>query len=306
MRPCILLLLLVCPFTLSAQSLQHRLDSLLEHYYRQGQLNGTVLVASKGKIAYSRQFGYSNRQFEIPVTKATRFPMASITKLFTAVLILQLQEEGRVKIDSPVSAYLPAILPSINRQITIRQLLLHTTGLPGDKVSDYYAKSIKRPGTFIRNTVKDTLLFQPGTRFNYNNVDYIVLGAIIEQVTGKKWGEQLQEKILSPLQLHNTGIIKQEEVIPKLAYGYHNYSFGQGTVSDTLYNDETPYFENYSTAGAIYTTADDLLQFDQALYNGTLLNPASVKLMYIPSTGLDIISIAGDTRPWVVTLTRWK
>ncbi|MBC9933159.1 serine hydrolase domain-containing protein [Chitinophaga qingshengii] len=275
-------LLLLLPFAVCAQSLQKRLDTLLQGYHHRGQLEGTVLVARKGKVVYQGHFGYANRQFKVPITQDTRFPVASITKLYAAILVLQLQEEKKLDIHQPVFTYLPDLLPVVNKRITLQQLLLHSSGLPGDKVPDYYARSTPRPADFIRKNVKDTLLSEPGSRFRYNNVDYILLGAVIEKVTGKRWEQVLQEKVLAPLQLVNTGVVRQQDVIPQLAYGYHNYTFGTGTAQDTLFNDETPYFENYATAGAIYATAAELLRVDQALYGNRLLSPAAITLMYTP------------------------
>ncbi|RBL90123.1 serine hydrolase domain-containing protein [Chitinophaga flava] len=292
MRPYILLSMLILPLAVFSQSLQHRFDSVLQGYHQQGQLEGTVLVARQGKIVYTGQFGYANRQFKVPVTADTRFPIASISKMYTAIMVLQLQEEKKLDIDQPVSAYVPELLPSINARISLRQLLVHSSGLPSDKVPDYTTQSIKQPGAFIRNNVKDTLLFTPGSRFHYNNVDYILLGAVIEQVTGKKWGQVLQEKILTPLKLTSTGIVTQQDIIPKLAYGYHNYTYGPGTAMDTLHNDEARYLENYATAGGLYTTAAELFRVDQALYDGLLLQPASLTEMYTPVKELGFLKYA--------------
>ncbi|SKA44176.1 CubicO group peptidase, beta-lactamase class C family [Chitinophaga eiseniae] len=286
MRPCILSLLLLLSWAVNAQSLSSRLDSLLKDYHRKGQLDGTILVARKGKVVYQGHFGYANRQFNIPIGPDTRFPIASITKLYTAVLVMQLQEEKKLDIHQPVSAYLPELLPVAGKKITLQQLLLHSSGLPGDKVADYYARSTPRPANFIRKNVKDSTLFEPGSRFRYNNVDYILLGAVIEKVTGKHWEQVLKEKVLAPLQLANTGVVVQQDIIPRLAYGYHNYTFGTGTAQDTLFNDETPYFENYATAGSLYATALELLKLDEALYGHKLLSPAALAVMYTPATEL--------------------
>ncbi|NSL86780.1 beta-lactamase family protein [Chitinophaga sp. Mgbs1] len=280
------LLLFLLPAAVFSQSLQRRIDTLLQGYHRQGHFDGAALVVHHGKVVYQGYFGMANRQFAIPVKSDTRFPIASVTKLFTAIMILQLQEEKKVDITQPLRVYLPDILPVHNADITIRQLLLHTSGLPNEKIGDYYNKSTPRPAVFMKRYISDTLVFTPGSKFNYNNVDYILLGAVVEKVSGKKWSEVLQEKIIRPLQLSNTGVISQKMVIPRLAYGYHNYSFGTGSAKDTVYNDESVLFENYATAGAIYSTVRDLQLLDAALYSNRLLQPSTRELMYTPEKSL--------------------
>ncbi len=304
MRIPVLLSLLLFPGSVYSQSLPLRFDSLFQAFHEKGHFDGAVLVASKGEIVYQKQFGYANRQFKVSAGPDTRYPIASITKLYTAILILQLQESGKVQLDHYLSEYLSDALKTAGQRITVRHLLTHASGLPGDKLDDYYTKSVPLPGAFVRTRIKDTLHFTPGSKFNYNNIDYIVLGAIIEKVTGKSWARVLQENILDRLGVVNTGVIRLRNVILGLAYGYHNYSFGSGTAADTLYNDENPHFENYATAGGMYATAADIFRLDQALYDSILLRQATVAEMYSPSASLGYSKYARGWWDWGVILTK--
>ena len=268
-----------------------KIDSILKNLQAEGRFNGVTLVAHKGNILYEKGWGEANRQFAVNVTPETRFPIASITKMYTSVLVLMLEEKGLVKLDSTVAHYID-VFPAAGRRITVRSLLTHSSGLPNETVAAY-TKAAKNPGDFLLKNSRDSLLFEPGSKFNYNNVDYIVLGAIIEKVSGKSWYEVLKTYILDPLQLKNTGLVKMSSIIPQLAYGYHNYSFGKGKPTDPVYNDFPIYMENYATAGALYATARDLLTFSEALYQNRLLSEAGMKELLRPDPKFGFIAWAG-------------
>jgi CubicO group peptidase (beta-lactamase class C family) len=280
-----LLLALAIPGFHQAQSLAKKADKLLNTYQQKGQLDGSVLIARGKDILYSRQFGVANRQFNVPVGPGTKFPIASVTKLYAAILVLALQQEGKLHIDSSVATYLPQLLPRNGSKITLRQLLNHFSGLPNDKVADYTA--LYRPMDFLKKRVADTLLFTPGSKYRYNNINYILLACVIEQVSGKKWETLLEEKIISPLKLRHTGVVKRDSVIRDLAYGYHNYAFGNPKVKDPLENDEPIYLENYALAGALFTTPAELWALQQALKRHEILDTATLKLLYTVSPQRD-------------------
>ncbi|MDU0370030.1 serine hydrolase domain-containing protein [Hymenobacter endophyticus] len=260
-----LLILLSLPQLLKAQ---HPIERLLVAEANAGHFSGAALVIHDGKVVARINRGYANRQFSVPVSDSTRFPVASLTKTFTAVLALQLQQQGRLKLTDKVTAYLPELPPDC-RDITLLALLTHYSGLRSEPVSAY-AMPVST-AEFVRKYV--AVDEKPGSAgFHYNNVDYILLTRVLEVVTGKSYARLLQEAIIQPLKLKNTGVVQEAHVIRNLAYGYHNYSFGVGTPNDTLYND-TRYLSNYAGAGAIYSTVDDLRMLVEALRTNRLLRP---------------------------------
>lgn len=214
--------------------------------------------------------GQANLQFAVPITATTRFPIASMTKLFTAVLTLQLVERAQLQLDEPVSKYL-ADLPIACRTITIRQLLTHTSGLHNEPVRAYQLPYSTKE--FVQRFVHQDSTRQAGT-FNYNNVDYILLTAVLETIANQSFAALVQARILTPLHMLDTGMMTEARIIPRLAYGYHNYSFGKGRATDTLRNDRR-YLSNYAGAGALYSTTADLYKLVQGLQAHKLLTVAT-------------------------------
>lgn len=265
-----LLLTLLLSWAATQAFAQDRLAALTAAANKAGRFNGTFLAVKNGRLVSRASNGYANFQFGVPVATDTRFPIASMTKLFTAVLTLQLLEKGDLLLDAPASAYLPD-LPAACRAITVRQLLTHTSGLKNEPVRAYQAPYTTRE--FVRRFVeKDST--HKAAAFNYNNVDYIVLTLLLETVTQKSFAALLQAKILTPLHMQDTGVVEEARVIPRLAYGYHNYGFGRGGAQDTLRNDRR-YLSNYAGAGALYSTTADLYKLVQGLRAHTLLSAAT-------------------------------
>lgn len=277
-------IVLFCTHVHAQQSLAKKIDQLLGGYQQKGQFDGSVLLAKNENVIYQNQFGWANRQFNVPITLQTKFPVASISKLYTAILVLKLQEQGKLNIDSPLANYVPELLPKNSRKITLRQLLVHTSGLPNEKTADYLVRL--NPQDFIKKRIADTLLFTPGSKYSYNNVNFIMLANVMEKVSGKKWTALLNDFIIEPLQLQQTGVVKRDSVIQNMAYGYHNYAFGNEKVKDPLENDDPLFLENYATAGAIFTVPLELLKLNLALANGQILKQPSLDLLYQTATSL--------------------
>lgn len=260
------LLILLLAFTTQAFA-QSKIDALTTTEYKESHFNGTLLAIKNGRVVSQVSKGIANFQFGVPITANTRFPIASMTKLFTAILTLQLVEKGQLKLDANASTYLPD-LPAACQTITIRDLLTHTSGLKNEPIKAYQAAY--STAEFVRNfVVKDSI--KKTTAFNYNNLDYIVLTRVLEVVTKKPFAALVQATILSPLQMHDSGVLTESRIIPRLAYGYHNYTFGKGSIKDTLRNDRR-YVSNYAGAGAIYSTTNDLYKLVQGLRANTLLS----------------------------------
>ncbi|MBX0293106.1 beta-lactamase family protein [Hymenobacter sp. HSC-4F20] len=251
---------------------QRTIPTLTTQEYQAGHFNGTVLAEKNGRVVSQVSKGNANFQFGVPIAADTRFPIASMTKLFTAILTLQLLEKAQLRLDAPASAYVPD-LPAACRSITLRELLTHTSGLQNEPVRAYQAAYSTKE--FVqRFVVKDST--QKPSAFNYNNVDYILLTHVLETVTKKPFAALVQAQILSPLQMRDTGVLSESRVIPRLAYGYHNYTFGKGSAKDTLRNDRR-YVSNYAGAGALYSTATDLLKLVHGVKAHTLLSAATTE-----------------------------
>ena len=262
-----------------AQQNVQKIDGLLKQYYDYEQFNGSILVAEKGKIIYQKGFGMANMEWAIPNQPNTKFRIGSVTKQFTAALILQLVEEGKIKLDGKLSDYLPDYRKDTGGKITIHQLLNHTSGIPSyTSRVDFFAEVSRNPysvSDFVKKFASGEIEFEPGTKFNYNNSGYFLLGAIIEKVTGKSYETVLRERIFKPLGMTNTGYDNHAPLIQKRANGYQKTSAGY--VNAPYLDMSLPY-----AAGSMYSTVEDLFKWDQSLYQDKILSAASKKLMFTP------------------------
>lgn len=261
--------------------------ALLAEQTRTSGFSGVVLVDRAGRAETFEAFGTADRAFDTPVARDTRFRIASITKLFTAVLIVQLAEEGRLSLDGSAADYLPGYAG--DRAITIHSLLNHTSGLPNPDTAgldEALADGLplyqlpKTPDVLVARYAGGPPTHPVGTHFDYNNADYYVLGKVVEAVSGKPFEAVLRERILDPLGLTDTGMLRQQDVVARLAPAYFRTGDDQ-----PLRNDLPVYPENWYAAGAMYSDADDLARFADALYGGRLVSPAGLERMLTP--GLD-------------------
>jgi CubicO group peptidase (beta-lactamase class C family) len=261
------------------KDVQKQIDGLLKQYYDYGQLNGSVLVADKGKVVYEKGFGMANMEWGIPNGPDTKFRIGSVTKQFTAALIMQLVEEGKIKLDGKLSDYLPDYRKDTGEKVTIHHLLNHTSGIPSYTSNPEFFPKHSRDAynvpDFVKKFASGDLEFEPGSKFSYNNSGYTLLGAIIEKVTGKSYEEVLTERILKPLGMTNTGYDHHATVLAKRASGYQKTS--TGFINAPYLDMSLPY-----SAGSIFSTVEDLYKWDQALHDGTIVSAESKKLMFTP------------------------
>jgi CubicO group peptidase (beta-lactamase class C family) len=263
-----------------AQDKVRQIDELMSLYHKYQQFNGAVLVADHGKVIYKKGFGPANMEWNIPNEPDTKFRLGSITKQFTAALILQLVEQGKIKLDGKVSDYLPDYRKDTGARMTIHQLLSHTSGVPNYTAQPGFLANVSRNpfkvDDFVKQYASGDLEFEPGSKFNYSNSGYFLLGDIIEKVTGKSYEQVLKENILDPLGMKNTGYDHYGTVLSKRAAGYIKTPNG---YENAPYLDMTiPY-----AAGSLYSTAEDLFLWDQALYGDKILSAASKDLMFKPN-----------------------
>jgi len=275
-----LLTILVFQLSVVAQDRVRQIDDLLARYHTYQQFNGAALVAENGKVLYKKGFGLANMEWNIPNEPDTKFRLGSITKQFTATLILQLVQQGKIKLDGKVSDYLPEYRKDTGSRKTIHHLLSHTSGVPNYTAQPgFFANVSRNPFTvddFVKQYASGDLEFEPGTKFNYSNSGYFLLGDIIEKVTGRPYEQVLKENILDPLGMKNTGYDHYGTVLSKRAAGYIKTQNG---YENAAYLDMSiPY-----AAGSIYSTVEDLFLWDQALYGEKILSAASKELMFKPN-----------------------
>ena len=273
-----------------------KINEVLSLAHKYGQFNGAVLVAENGKVIYKNGFGMANMEWGIPVTTDTRFRLGSITKQFTAVLALQLVEQGKLKLDARLSDYLPDYRQDIGQKVTIHHLLTHTSGIPSyTGLPNFFQNVSRNPfkvDEFVKKYASGDLEFEPGTKFSYNNSGYFLLGAIIERITGKPYERVLKENILDPVGMKNTGYDHHNTIIEKRAAGY--VKTASGYLNAPYLDMSIPY-----AAGSIYSTVEDLHLWDQALYTDKLISARSKELMFKPF--LDNYAYG-----WVVTNAAFK
>jgi CubicO group peptidase (beta-lactamase class C family) len=278
----ILLILLSLPFNiLFAQT--NPFEDVVNYYSTEKNFNGVALVATSGKIDYLNGTGIANRQSGTTINSKTKFKIASITKTFTAVLILQLYEQGKLDLKATIGRYLPGYKGEAKDKATIHHLLVYSSGIPnceGNTGIAVYQSPITT-NDFIEKYCSGKLVFEPGTQFSYNNGDYILLGKIIEAITGKTFAQNIKEKILQPLSMENTGMLASKDIITGLAATY-NIDDSTGA----FFIDDPMYIENYYAAGAMYATAEDLLKFSNGIFGYKLLTKKTVELMLTPNPSL--------------------
>jgi CubicO group peptidase (beta-lactamase class C family) len=275
----------------SAQDKASKIDELMKAYSTTGQFNGTVLAAENGKVIYKKGFGLANMEWNLPNEPDVKFRLGSITKQFTAMLTLQLVEQGKLKLDGKITDYLPDYRKDVGERVTIHHLLTHTSGIPSYTSAPKFMEDVSRNpyavSDFVKKYASGDLEFEPGAKWSYNNSGYFLLGAIIERVTGKPYEQVLKENILDPVGMKNTGYDRHDTLIAKRANGYGKTPLG---YRNAPYLDMSiPY-----AAGSMYSTVEDLYLWDQALYTDKLISAKSRELMFTPT-------LQNYAYGWVVT-----
>lgn len=258
------------PQRLSAQEAWQKLQRKADKLVAEGSFSGVFAVARHGKILQQQSWGYADQSRQLKNTNQTRFRVGSMYKMLTAVAILQLVEQGRIAIDAPIARYLPNYPnKSLANQVTIQHLLTHTGGT-GDIFTDEYAKqrsSIREHADYVRLFGERGTAFAPGSQEAYSNYGYVLLGAIIETVTGKPYDRHIQQAILQPAGMTDTGTEPEEKMKQKVVIAYTNAETGLIDAHETL-----PW--RGTAAGGGYSTARDLVRFADALLKGRLLSAA--------------------------------
>lgn len=274
-------LLLVSPAAaqkIAAQKKTVQIDKLISVYHDYDLFNGSVLVAEKGKVVLKKGYGLANMEWDIPNEADTRFRLGSITKQFTAVLILQLEAEGKLSTDDLISKHLPDYPAEVANKVSIHHLLVHTSGIPSYTGLQAFGEQFRDPYTpdaFVETFAGLPLEFEPGSTWRYSNSGYFLLGVIIEKVTGMTYADALQAYIFDPLKMGHSGYDRYEAILKKRATGYNRGVDGYTTAP---YLDMSlPY-----AAGSLYSTVEDLFLWDRALYKEDVLSADLKEKMFTP------------------------
>ncbi len=257
------------------------LDAFVKKLADADVFSGAVLLAKDGQPLFNKAYGKANKDFDVPNRVDTKFNLGSMNKMFTAVAIAQLVERGKLSYDDPLSKFIPDF-PSAEEaaKIKIKHLLTHTSGL-GSYFNEEFQKSSRarfRSVSDMMGLAKgEKLAFEPGARWAYSNTGMLVLGAVIEKVTGQDYFEYVRENIYRPAGMTNTDAYELDRVNPNLAVGYDK-QFGEGGVS--FRNNVFTHVIRGGPAGGGYSTTEDLLRFDVALRSGKLLNAESRKALF--------------------------
>ncbi|MDV3506890.1 serine hydrolase [Elizabethkingia anophelis] len=285
MKKVIILFIAVSSFVYGQK--EKKLDSLFTSLYAAKEFNGNVLVAEKGKVIYEKSFGLANEKTKQKLDKNTVFELASVSKQFTAMGIVQLEKEGKLSYNDPLTKYFPEL--SFYKPITIDNLLHHTSGLPDymslfDKNWDKKKFATNKDIVEMLAKYKPELLFVPGDKYEYSNTGYALLGLIIEKVSKQSYGDYLNKKIFKPLGMANTRVYRSRykpEKISNYALGYVVDSLGNKKLLDDLGKEYyTYYLDGIVGDGMVNSTTGDLLKWDRALYGDKLVNQKDKDLIF--------------------------
>lgn len=284
MKKLLVVIMLISCGCIFAQDKIAKIDELMNAVYNNGNFSGAVCVTEDGKPVYSKGFGFADINSKKLSAAETKFVVASITKQFTTAIIMKLAEEGKLKFTDKLSDYVKDYPAEYAGKVTLHHILSNTSGVP-DFFSDEYMKGmLLKPHTYsdLKNIIKNKPLdFEPGSKFQWSNMAWEMLGEVIEKATGKTYAEVLKEKILIPLNLKNTILCRPDKKIKDLAAQGYVYKSGEYVPAPEFY------FASQLAADGIITTVEDLAAFGNAEINGKLLSAESMKLMFTPYTQSD-------------------
>lgn len=259
--------------------LENKINNYILSHIENNKFNGNLFITKGDEIIFNKSYGYANREFNILNNDSTKFLIGSITKPFTAAAILILEKQNKLNLNDKLNKYFPDF-PKAD-SVTIYQLLTHTSG-----ITDYHSfpdwvensKKDLTPYFTIERIKEHPYIFSPGERFSYTNSGYILLGLIIEKITNKTFYEFINEEIINKLNLKNTGIINNTDIINNLANGYY---------SDYLETRKADYINYYQpfASGNMYSNVYDLWEFNKAIFNNKLFSKEKTKEIFENNNG---------------------
>ena len=270
--PLILLLSLSCA---AQDAVSAKVDEYIRSEMQAQQIPGVALAVIKdGKMIIARGYGFANVEHQVPVKPETIFQSGSTGKQFTATAVMMLVEDGKLNLDDKITKYFPDG-PEAWRNITVRHMLTHTSGMT-DYPEDLDLRRDYTEDELYQRIKTIPLAFQPGEKWSYSNLAYVMLGILIHRISGKFYGDFLQERIFKPLDMSTARIISEADIVPNRAAGYRMVNGqvkNQNWVSPTL---------NTTADGALYLTIYDMAKWDAALYTEKLLKKSSLEQMWTP------------------------
>lgn len=254
-----------------------KVDDYVRAELRAQQITGLSLaVMRNGEIVLARGYGMANVEHQVPVKPETIFQSGSMGKQFTATAVMMLVDEGKISLDDKITKYFTDAPESWNK-ITVRHLLTHTSGMT-DYPRDFDLRRDYTEDELVQRVKSIPLAFEPGEKWSYSNLAYVTLGVLIHKVSGKFYGDFLQERVFKVLGMSTARVISEADIVPNRAAGYR-------TVNGQLKNQDwvSPSL-NTTADGALYLTVYDMAKWDAALYSEKLLKRASLETMWTPVT----------------------
>ena len=277
----------------AAQDNTSRMEQVVRSYLSNKQFMGSVLVIRDKTVLFNKGYGSADLEWDIPNSPTTKFRIGSLTKQFTAACILLLEERAKLKVDDPIKKYMPDA-PATWDKVTIFSLLTHTSGIPNfTEFPDYSATEAiaTTPEKLVLRFRDKPLEFQPGEKISYSNSGYVLLGYLIEKISGETYGQFVQDNIFKPLGMQSSGYDSNSEIIAHRASGYAVDK--AGVVNAGYINMTIPF-----SAGGLYSTTEDLARWEQGLFGGEVLSPISLQKMTTPfmhdyAFGLAVLNVSG-------------
>ena len=257
--------------------LAQSIDALLSPVFQPADPGAAVIVTQKGRTVFRKGYGMANLELKVPIRPEMAFRIGSVTKQFTAVAVLMLVQEGKLALEADVTTYLPDY-PTHGEKITIENLLTHTSGIKSYTDMTEWLPLWRKdmPLAELIDFFKDQPMeFKPGERWAYNNSAFVLLGAVIEKVSGQSYAQFLAERIFQPLGMTHTQYDVTEKIIPGRVAGYNKGANGW---------ENAPYLSMTQPhgAGALMSSVDDLARWDKALYTGKLVKPKLLRKAWTP------------------------
>jgi CubicO group peptidase (beta-lactamase class C family) len=266
------------PYARKAE-LSGEIDPLFQAYNQPNSPGASVSVIKDGQVLYRKSYGLANLEEGVPVTTATNFRLASVTKQFTAMAIMMLADRGKLSFDDPVTKVLPGA-PTYMKNITVRNLLNHTSGIVDYEslIPDSQTVQVHDRDVLALLSTIDTTYFPAGSKFQYSNSGFALLSLVVEALSGQPFAQFLKQNIFEPLGMNNTLAYERGiSTVPNRAYGYSRTDSGfvrtDQSVTSAVLGD-----------GGVYTSVDDLFKWDQALYTTKLVPAAMLQQAFTPAT----------------------
>ncbi len=276
----ILIISLLCSFQTNALLDTKKVDSILNDLFDKNGPGGVALIVKDGKTLYRKAFGMANLEYDIKMTPDNIFQIGSITKQFTAVAILQLVEQGKINLDDDITKFIKDY-PTHGHTITIEHLLTHTSGIKSyTSINNWIPEKIRvdsTPEQVIEYFKNEPMDFKPGEQYSYNNSGYFLLGYIIEKITGKPYGEYIEESIFKPLNMQDSSYGSIEKIIKNKAAGYEKRK--EGYINAAYWSMSQAY-----AAGGLFTTVEDLSKWYTAMTSGQVISESNFKKATTPYT----------------------